>query len=177
MEGIMNPCKRASLCSYVFKIVLYMPVLLFCLATLVGCVTPKPPITVKDSLPTNSHKGYVEFYYLKSEGTLGSPVDIYRIDNNTAPRRLQKWAQEGYIGNATGPKVGLRIAKLPGTYNFGIFLGDAENFVAVRVEEGKVTPVKIQFKNIHQDHRYPSRIRFDMIVTVESPRPIATSRL
>ncbi len=160
----MHPGKRVSPYCYISQVCFLYVLLFFSLSTLLGCAIP-----LKDSLPEGSPKGYVEFYYLFSETkpTLFK-IRIYSLDNNY--RRVLEGVTEGCTSY---DKIGLRIAKLPGTYKFAICLGDVEKVVAVAVEEGKITPVKIAFRNLHTSSlNYPIiKVSFNLDVTVEENRP------
>ena len=94
-------------------------------------------ITMIDNVPEGP-KGYVEFYYLGTESN--ARIAIYSMAGN------QK-ILEGYTSfwNMTKGKVGLRIAKSPGTYMFLIPFSGLDVPFVVQIEEGRITPVKIMF--------------------------------
>jgi hypothetical protein len=133
-------------------------------SVLVGCAS----ITIKDTLATGVPRGYLEFYYLKSEGHFGHQLAIYSIENN-------KKILEGCTSanDLFQDKVGFRLAKRPGTYDFAVSLGTAEEHVnQVRVEEGMVTPVRIQMGNISWTHGYNTKtIHFSLNLIVEETTP------
>jgi hypothetical protein len=165
----MSPIRTSRLGCYLSKIVFYIP-LFSLLATFLGCA----PIAIKDSLPIDNRKGYVEFYFLKSEGDPGYRALIYRIEGNNKvlEGKTSIWAFQ--------EKIGFRLAKPPGIYNFLISLGNAEKVAVVAVEEGKVTPVKIRYGNIHKTYEsqrrgYTETIYFNMDVSIEGSMPISTS--
>jgi hypothetical protein len=136
---------------------------------LIGCA----PVTIKDTLPAGVPRGYVEFYYLKSEGDIDYRSKIYSVENNEK-------SFEGYTSynDLFQDKVGFRLAKRPGTYDFAVSLGTEEEHVhQVRVEEGMVTPVRIRIGNIRRTYRdrYTMTIDFSLDLIVEETTHITTN--
>jgi hypothetical protein len=124
---------------------------------------------MRDTLPTGVPRGYVEFYYLKSVGNTGRRPAIYSVENN-------KRIFEGYTSanDLFQNKVGFRLAKRPGTYDFAVTLGTADEQVhQVRVEEGMVTPVRIHIGNVRRKYGYNNlKIYFSFALIVEETTPI-----
>jgi len=149
-----------------FKSVVYLFCFSVSLSIFAGCGAP---ITIKDDLPAGTPKGYVEFYYLRNEGDIGRRAAIYRYDKYRIVLEGltsgQDWRQN---------KVGLRLAKRPGYYHFAVSLGTAEEHVRqVRVEEGMVTPVRIQIRNLGTKYSpYVEITYYTMSLIVEEPRPL-----
>lgn len=146
-------------------------------------------VAIKDDLPDGVAKGYVGFYYLKSEGNPPAPTYIYRIECNE--ELLEEEVTHIWPSR---DKVELWLAKLPGVYHFVIHKAGAEKKVRVRAEKGMVTPVRIYFADTQsqktrrriatpsvsasidtgpeaQDHQEYVTTSFTMVVTVETPAP------
>lgn len=104
---------------------------------LMGC---KPQLIIKDALPAEIAKGYIEFYCLKSMGIPPVEAIIQRVDNK---RRIF----EGIFSPVwhSGEKVGLRLAQIPGNYSYIVRVGTAEVIANLKIYEGMITPIRIQF--------------------------------
>ena len=125
------------------------------------------PIVIKDTLPDGVPKGYVEFYYLKSEGNPAIPTDIYRIECN------EELLEEELTSSwSLKDRVALRIAAPPGVYHFVIRKGTVNRRARVRVEEGMIAPVRIRFNTwIEGKSKEYEITSFTMDLTVEEPKP------
>ncbi len=117
--------------------------------TTVGCQNVRDVRTAKayamvDTIPGGSSKGYVEFTAHENEAV----VPIYQTDGPGKPKVLgavglkdgDKYARVRY---KTDVSTKLRVAVSPGMHNFTVEK-DGQRF-RVPVEEGKVTPVEIDY--------------------------------
>jgi len=169
IESILSRRNRKLPCD-----TLYLFVFFALLSSLTGCGSTL--IAVKDTVPRELPRGYVEFYYLVSEGHTGSPLEVKVVESG-------KMYHEGYtpdhghfgfeLSFLNKEKVGIRIAKRPGTYNFAVCQGTGEVHVQVRVHEAMVTPVRINMRNIERSHGPLSvRVTFTLDLDVEEPVPL-----
>jgi hypothetical protein len=110
---------------------------------IVGCA----PTGLVDKLPKETPKGYVEFYYLKSEGDTDYCPDVYSIYGD-------KGAYEGRLYSFSAKdKVFLRLAKIPGKYTFFVRLIGNEYQFPIQIREGMITVIKITFTDVHSSRR------------------------
>jgi hypothetical protein len=133
------------------------------LLLVVGCAS----ITIKDDLASGIPKGFVKFYYLKSEGNIGYRPAIYSIDSNgeVFEDRTSHWDLTN--------EIGLQIAKPPGSYHFAVRTGNADKQVQVKIEENRITPVRISFSNVQKTTSYHAQtITFRMNLYVEDSYPV-----
>jgi len=128
------------------------------------------PIVIADQLPVWVPKGYVEFYYFKSEGNPIAPTTFHRIECNEElllARLPSSWLFRD--------KVGIRISSPPGTYLYRIRKGTAKVVAKLSVGRGMITPVRIRFENVEtEENRAEQTLKtsFSMILTVEKQRPL-----
>lgn len=166
----MNPrgCSRSLGQSQAGTILQRLSILLPAIALIasaLGCAR----VIIKDTLPYGVPMGYVEFYYLPSEGNPPAATRIYSVesDRNVLEEKIDFfWL--------LGDKAGLRLAKAPGDYRFLILKGTAQISVKVRIEEGMVTPVRMHFgRDRSQDMRFEEYVilHLTMELTVEEPIP------
>ena len=151
---------------------------------------------VRDSVPEGIPKGYVKFYYLKSEGTNPSHISVYSTDNMDASPYdrniygvLKGWDGEWAVGNdlhLTGDEIGVLVAKKPGNYKFMVdILGAPKPQVFnIFVQEGILVPVKLIFSDIERKTKVTggSRITtsttttFRVNIVIEKPVPFVPKK-
>jgi hypothetical protein len=149
------------------------PIHLTCLGMILiitGCAS----IKVIDTFPSGTPKGYIEFYYIKSETEIPpSGTRIYGIVNNQ-----EIYEGRTSFGDLTKGKIGLRLAKRPGTYTFLIHSFEGKTpvpiSVPVQIEEGMITPVKIIIPDFEKTKKgYTTTYTFNMHLFPGKAVPIA----
>jgi hypothetical protein len=142
------------------KLIYLLTCLIFILI-LAGCASVK----VIDRIPNGTPKGYVEVYYDQSEGGVGYRASVYSIVNG-------KEIYEGQtsIWDINSNKVGLRLAKRPGTYTFSVRLFEWNYTYSIKIEEGMITPIKITYLIVNKESQLSS---LNTDVHPEKPVPIA----
>ncbi|MGA2407787.1 MAG: hypothetical protein ABSF81_13710 [Bacteroidales bacterium] len=157
------------------KLIYSLAYLIF-ISILAGCA----PIRKIDRVAEGSPKGYVEFYYLKSEGNIGFSFPVYTVANPTKDSPPEGWVTASKL--IFGDKVGLRLSKSPGKYTFYVGLSDFSQPISVSIKEGMVIPVRIVFTNIAKyAHTYgeihnvenATTYKFNMKMYLGKPSPIA----
>jgi len=123
-------------------------------------------VQIKDDLPKGTPKGYIEFYQSNCghyERAGKARVDIIQYGKRKHIDLI------GWKGALDSRKLGksLRIAKIPGEYDFIIWLGTASEKVHVNAVEGMITLVRIDTKIFWTEYGYRNYTKyFDMKVTV-----------
>jgi hypothetical protein len=154
-------------------------IIFFVLLILVSCA----PIRKFDRVPEGVPKGYVEFYYLKSEGNIGFSFPVYITAHPTRDTPAEGWISSSrwIFGN----KIGLRLSESPGRYTFYVGASEFSQPISVSIKEGMVIPVRMVFTNISKDvqTRYGvssniihtttiSKYKFNIYLYPENPVPI-----
>lgn len=120
------------------------------LSLLAGCAS----VTIKDELPPNGPKGFVEFYRMRGEGVASLP-GVYDLDQ-------KPMVFEGYPpGWHLSARSALRLSRRPGTYRFLVRLGTGAEVVHVAIARNMITPVKVGVSNVQTRYcspRYPDAI-------------------
>jgi hypothetical protein len=147
-----------------------------------GSPTGSAPPTTLVTLPPGSPKGYVEFYIQKDQASFFHP-SIYRLVDSQE-------IYEGYTSslNMEDYKVGLQLAKFPGTYTFSVNVSLTPSMntyrykIPVQIVENMITPVKITYPGVIKTPGGYMRITtdstaiaFDMYVEVEKTIPYVES--
>lgn len=169
---------------------------LLILPGILGCAGKQ----VLDSVPEGVPKGYVKFYYLKSEGDIpeGSVVSINSTDNMDAPLdgprdwagRRVGWIYHGFFHYSAldltkDDERGLLVAKIPGIYKFLVEVnmyrkkGDKRLVIPpvlsdfkIPIQEGMVVPIKFNFRNVKVSASPSGRFVMEPpTIVVEEPIP------
>jgi hypothetical protein len=107
-----------------------------------------------DNVKEGNAKGFVKFTLEEGKHHPPIGVDIYEGSQK--------------LGFITG-LVSLKVAKIPGNYDFSAILSNVNKGISVSIVEGKLTPVKMVYI---QRSITRSEIKFDLYSTVDKPRPI-----
>jgi len=143
---------------------------------------------VRDSVPQDAAKGYVKFYYLRSEENNPTSISVYSTDNMDASPYARNiygvpigWTAEGGFMKdlfTTDNERGLLVAKKPGNYKFMVTVyGIKEPKVfKILVQEGMVVPIKFSFRDVKKYTSYASRsstttTTFTMEMVIEESVP------
>lgn len=153
-------------------------IFLYCIIVILlvtGCLIPSG---VVDRIPKDVPKAYVEFYYLLSDGIKGESFIIYSMDLQQEYKDLE-YVREGQVSSFMTKGTYLRLAKTPGIYKFRIKYYPLSNKLYppieykdmwIKLEEGMVTIVRIEYSNVSQGY---SLLSYNRNIYIEKTIPIA----
>jgi hypothetical protein len=136
--------------------------ILFVMLLFLGCSA----IRIKDTVPKNSPKGFVEFYYPVDLEWVGASPRIYMYENN----KVIKFGYLPHRFTVFQYKLSFRISLSPGIHIFIVKLGNAQQEIKINIEEGKLIPIRIRTTIIESREArvgYPGYILFNLILTAE----------
>jgi hypothetical protein len=125
-----------------FKAVIVGVAISLVLFLLGGCAIPLTHLKVKDELPLDAPKGYVEFYVYLDEWAIYPR--IYLIQDGKEVNEV--YGQIDWLGLFTG-RWGMkrvRISKQPGDYQFVIKLGTASKALPIKIVENELVFIRVE---------------------------------
>lgn len=132
-----------------------------------GCMVK--PMGVVDNVPAGAPKGHVQFYFVNHQQNPWFQCEIFSVvdgENDFEARTSSKDP-----GVSRDAKIGVQIAKPPGTYEFLVRMGSGDFPIRLEVEVDRVTPVQMKFVDVEGEHE--SETHFNMELVLEDSHPIA----